>query len=161
MKIFPVVRETVVLPYSADEVELMLWQYIYPVFQTDEMPDRPENEFLFNGWIKDKEFQISRREKQAEYFAPIMTGFIESTTLGSIVFVKYNLFRATNILLILFSSLIMFLFLYFLILEEAYLNAFITLAIGFLNYLVVIINFNQQVKKSRKKLKSILNTNNL
>lgn len=157
MKIFPIVRETLVLPYSANEVELTLWQNVYPVFNEDEMPDRPESEFLFNGWLKNKEFQISRRERQAEYFSPIMTGFIESTSIGSIVFIKYNLFRATNTLLILWSALTLFLFFYFLIVEEAYINATIALGLCIVNYIVVVTNFNIQVKKSRQKLKSMFN----
>jgi hypothetical protein len=156
MKLFPVSRETLILPYSADEVELMLWPVIDPVIESDEVPDREEDEFLFTGWIKDRKFKISRKIRQAEFALPIISGLIEGTSKGSIVFTVYKLFPATILLLTFWSILTLLLFLYFLIVEQAYYPAIIAIGLCIANYFIVITNFNIQASRSRSLLKKVL-----
>jgi hypothetical protein len=133
----------------------MLWQYINPVREGDEMPDKDDEEFLFNGWIKKDVFRISRKVKQAEFFLPIISGEIEKTSLGSIVFTVYKLFPATIMLASFWSLMTLLLFLYFLIVEEALTHAAVALFFCIANYLILIFNFNIQVRKSREILRKV------
>ena len=155
LSFLPIKRETIVLPYDLDDVSYKLWMATKPVETEVEIPEVAETSFLFNGWIKDRKFRISRIIRYYNNFIPLISGIIEPTSTGSIIFLKYKLFPFTNFFLIFWTSLAAFMSLFFLLYTRNDLYAFLATLAGLFNYLVAIINFNIQIGKSRNLLRDL------
>lgn len=153
----PLKNEIIVLSLSAEEVEQLLWLHTYPVEEGALMPDKPEIEFLFNGWVKHQKFKLSRKIRSPENFLPIMKGRIEETSLGSLVFVQYSLFFSSIFFLVFWSVVTLFLSIFFIVFYNMVLYGIITFGVGVTNYVVAVANFNIQVKKSSRLLHDMLN----
>lgn len=156
MKILPRTRETLVLPFGGEEVEKRLWQTTYPVREGEEIPDQQEAYFLFNGWVKNRKFRISRKLKYPEAFLPILKGLIEESSTGSIVLIKYRLFFGTAIFVVFWTIVTLLIGLYFLLVEQIYLYALISVAVGLGNYLITTVSFYTQVKKTSELINKLL-----
>lgn len=157
MKIFPLVRETIVSRNTAEDVEKKLWLSTYPVKEGAYMPDKGDNEFLFNGWINNRRFKISRRLKSPENFLPLIKGTVEETSMGSLIFLRYSLFFSSNFFLVFWSVVTLFLSFFFLIFYDKALYALIAIVLGLGNYVIAMANFSMQVKKSSQLLRKTLN----
>jgi len=120
------------------------------------MPDVEDEQLMFVGKVKQYGFQLSRRVQRANNYLPLMRGHIESTSLGSIVFIRYRLFLWTFSFLVFWSVLTMIFALYFMVYEEVYVNAIVSLLLGVANYVVAVLNFHRQVKVSSKLLRTVL-----
>lgn len=159
MTVLPFKRETIVLPFPAEEAAQKLWLYILPVYAEALMPDKEDDAFLFNGWIKDRKFSISRKVKSPQNFLPLIKGEIEETSLGSLVFVRYSLFFSSNFFLVFWSAITLFLTFFFIYFYNILLYALIAFVIGIINYVIALANFNIQVKRSRAILDEIFKRN--
>lgn len=157
MILLPLKRETIVLPFSADEVERMLWLNVFPIKPGEDMPDKSDEVFVLNGWVKRRKFKISRRLKSPENFLPLITGSIEETSRGSLLFVHYSLFFSSVFFLFFWSAVTLFLSFFFFYFYGILLYAIISLLLGIVNYAVAVANFSIQVKKSKILLMKILN----
>lgn len=153
MHLLPIERETWVLPYSQDEVFRKLWKVTKPVLPETQIPDVPEHTFLFNGWVKQGRFKLSKKILRADNFLPIIYGEVENTSKGSIVFVRYQLFFATIVFLAFWSVVTVLFAVYFYIYEKLYLYSGISMAVGMANYLIAVLNFKKQVELSSKLLR--------
>lgn len=153
----PLKNEIIVLSLDAEEVEEVLWLHTYPVEAGAIMPDKPEIDFLFNGWVKHQKFKLSRKVRSPENFLPIMKGRIEETSLGSLVFVQYSLFFSSNFFLIFWSVVTLLLAVFFVAFYNMVLYSIIAFGVGVSNYVIAVANFNIQVKKSSQLLHAILN----
>lgn len=156
MTLLPLKNETLVLPIAAEDVEKKLWNTVFPVKAGEPMPDKMDELFLFNGWVKSRKFKISRRLKSPENFLPLMKGTIEETSLGSLLFIRYSLFFSSNVFLIFWSVITLFLTFFFIYFYGILLYAIIAFVLGVGNYVVALANFNIQVKKSRELLENVL-----
>lgn len=156
MTLFPLKSETLVLPYSAEEVEKKLWHAVFPVKAGETMPDKIDELFLFNGWVKNRKFKISRRINSPENFLPLMKGNIEETSLGSLLFVRFSLFFSSIFFLVFWSVVTLFLTFFFIYFYDVALYGAIAFFLGIGNYAVTVANFNIQVKKSREVLNKVL-----
>ena len=156
MTLLPLKRETLVLPYSAEEVEKKLWLAVFPVKEDEPMPDKIDQLFLFNGWVKNRKFKISRRINSPENFLPLMKGTIEQTSLGSLLFVQFSLFFSSIFFLVFWSVVTLFLTFFFIYFYDIALYGAIAFLLGVGNYVVTMANFNIQVKKSRELLNKVL-----
>lgn len=85
-----------------------------------------------------------------------MSGRIESSSMGSIVFIKYRLFLWTLSFLIFWSILTSLFALYFFLYERIYINAAFSLLLGIANYVIAVLNFHKQVKLSSHTLHQVL-----
>jgi hypothetical protein len=83
--IFPSITETLVLPIDAFDVE-------------QRISDGIENK-KFIGVIKRGRFSLSAHLIRPPQFQPMVRGRIESSSRGSLVFLRYELMPATKILL--------------------------------------------------------------
>lgn len=155
----PLKDETIVLTLTAEEIEEVLWFHTYPVKEGALMPEKPEIEFLFNGWVRNNKFKLSRKVRSPENFLPIIHGRIEETSLGSLVFVQYSLFFSSNFFLVFWSVVTLFLTLFFIVFHNMILYGIIAFGVGVSNYVVALANFSIQVKKSSKVLHEVLNSN--
>lgn len=153
----PLKKEILVLSLSAEDVEQLLWFNTLPITEGMLMPAREEEDFLFNGWVKDRKFKLSRKVKSPENFLPIIKGNIEETSLGSLVFVQYSLFFGSNFFLIFWSVVTLFLTVFFIAFYNMMLYGLIAFGVGVSNYAIAVANFNIQVRKSSKLLHNVLN----
>lgn len=153
----PLKDETIVLTLTAEEVEEVLWFHTYPVKEGALMPEKPEIEFLFNGWVRNNKFKLSRKVRSPENFLPIIHGRIEETSLGSLVFVQYSLFFSSNFFLVFWSVVTLLLTIFFIVFHDMVLYGAIAFGVGVSNYIIALANFNIQVKKSSQLLLKVLN----
>ena len=151
----PVQHETLVLPHSQREVIRKLRTVTYPTRSNDPIPV-VEKDFLFNGWIRPEAFRVSQKIKRPNNFLPTVTGSIEATRQGCLVFLRYRLFSATIMLLCFWLVVTFSLAAYFFFYEKIYTYALITFLAGIMNYLVTMANFNKQVKVSSQLIKQAL-----
>lgn len=148
MILTPARDETIVLPYDYQKVMLKIVQHL------DVEGNIPYK--AFNGWVKNDRFKISQKVKRPDNYIPLVTGKIESTSKGSILFLKYRLIYSTRMFLIFWSVLLILLTLFFGIQYKAYLYSTIALSLGIVNYLIVYFNFKKKVKISHELLLKVL-----
>jgi hypothetical protein len=156
MRILPLIRETLVLPFPENLVEKRLWEKTMPIKPGEEMADIKDDEFLFDGWVKNGHFRISRKLKHPEIFMPILKGSIEPTSSGCIVFIRYRLSFSTAFLVIFWTIATLLIGLYFLLLEKIYGYAILSFLFGGINYWIAMVNFNMQSKKSSQVINQLL-----
>ncbi|AHM60636.1 hypothetical protein D770_11895 [Flammeovirgaceae bacterium 311] len=156
MQLFPYKQETFVLPYTADEALKRMRVHTRPISGEYEFSTNEEKRFLFNGVVKKGIFRISRRVQKPENFLPLLLGRLETTSVGSLLFVSYRLFFATAMFLIFWSVVCLLLTLFFLIYHQAWLYAGIAFGTGCVQYIIAIKNFSFQVNRSRQELEKVL-----
>lgn len=156
MQLLPYRQETFVLPYAADEAIRRLHPRTRPVEEGIQFSKLEERSFLFNGLVLENRFRISRRVQKPENFLPLLVGSFESTSVGSLLFVRYRLFFSTAMYLVFWTVICLLLSLFFLIFHQAWLYAAIAFGTGCVQYVVAIKNFSFQVKRSRQELEKVL-----
>lgn len=157
MTLLPNRTEMLILP---DEAEVVCGKLlsVTRLIVNDQYSEAHESQ-LFNGWIgQNLKFKISRRTRHAEHFLPLISGSIESTSMGCIIFVRYSLFYSTAFLfwcwisLTLGGSLLLgFAF------KEFFYGGICALS-GLLYYFLLMVNFGMQVKKDRQVLNSLFDS---
>lgn len=156
MRLLPYQQETFVLPYAAEEVLNRLRALTRPVDGEFEYSYAEENRFLFNGIVSRQGFRISRKISKPENFLPLLSGRLEATSVGCLLFVSYRLFFATTLFLVFWSVVCLLLCLFFLIYHEAWLYAAIAFGVGCVQYVIAVKNFGLQVQRSRQALEKVL-----
>ena len=157
MTIFPFEKETIVSSLNQEEIEQRLENVLNPTFSEGKINYSSGNHWLFNGYLKNGKFRISRVIKAPQNFLPLIIGEIESTSLGSIIFLKYRLFRSTIVFLSAWSLLSVSIGSMFLILYQEIIYAIIAYSLGIINYAIAIANFSRELKTSRKVLYELFN----
>lgn len=160
MEYLPFRSETIVLPYGATEVKSRLIKVIKPVRDKHQQKDDEETEsshYVFNGTFENDRFTISQIIKHPENFLPLISGKIDATSVGCIIFLKYRMFFSTNMFLGFWSVVTFLMTLLFVIGYNNYLYATVCFGFGVVNYSIAIANFNIQVKKSKRLLDQVLN----
>lgn len=111
----------------------------------------------FNGMIGQEGFRISKTIYRGDTFLPLITGEVESTPRGSIIFMRYRLFPGA-IFFLAFWSIVLLAFSAFYFGPVAnYSYGCICLALAIVNYLVGIFFFHRQVKASRAVFYELIN----
>lgn len=159
MEYLPFRSETIVLPYDAAEVKKRLIEVIRPPQNKHRQAEEEiaPSKYLFNGIFENDQFTISQIIKQPENFLPLISGKVEATSVGCIIFLKYRMFFSTNMFLGFWSVITFFMTLLFVIGYNNYLYATVCLGFGVVNYSIAIANFNVQIRKSKKILDQVLN----
>lgn len=156
MHLLPYFQETLVIPWSGEETVRKLKQATRPLEKGVDYPDEIEKGFLFNGWVKENRFRVSRKIKHPENFLPLIIGRVEGTSAGSILFVQYNLFFSSALFLVFWSVITILLSLFFLFLEKNFIYAAAAGTLGLLNYIIATKNFHLQIRSSRQALNEAL-----
>lgn len=99
MNIFPKESETLVLANSRDETILRVALEL----QDDVVPGVTRR---VTGWLENDRFQLTIRLRRHHMFMPVVSGVIERTSKGSIVFLTYSLFASTRLLLMFWTVLL-------------------------------------------------------
>ncbi len=154
MKIIPRQTETVISPLQPSEINRRLdGLTVSPSLRSN----RPEEDAMFQGRIHNRTFVLSRKIRHPNNFIPLVNGRIESTSKGSIIFIKYSLFRS-SLMFLSFSIGIAFLIgLIFIFTGLPELYSITAFALGLANYLVTLLNFNRQVRLTHEALLEALN----
>lgn len=153
MYLFPYNRETIVLPFTAKEALYLIERVTRPVSR---IAEKDNSEILFNGAFFGDSFKISRKVNYPQNYLPLIKGKIETTKLGSIIFLEYELFFSSRMFLGLWTVLSILIAIFLIAYPKEYQYAMISLCMGVLNYVVSLMNFNKQVKESRDVLYNVL-----
>jgi hypothetical protein len=157
MRLLPFYQETLVLPFHQQETARRLRLATRPLEKGIEYTETVEENFLFNGWVGNDRFRISRKVRHPENFLPLIIGQIEGTSNGSILFVRYRLFFSAAMFLIFWSVITLLLCLFFLLIHQQYIYGLMAGGLGILNYVIATKNFHLQIRSSRKALDKALN----
>jgi hypothetical protein len=156
MNLLPYKNSILILPYRADEVEYKLRQKVKPLSNDFLLTPPPAANFMFNGWIGEYKFRISKRITHADNFLPLIVGKIEATSKGSILFITYRMFPSTLFYLSFFCLMILLSSLFFLLVEKSWITSASLFVILLAIYLISVLDFNQKVGISRKLLEKTL-----
>ena len=157
MRFKPFEEETIVSSLSREEIIIQLLKYTHQVTNTN----FPKHH-VFNGNLDRDHFRISLKVNFPQNALPLAIGKIEETSKGSIVFISYQLFPATKIMLgvvgvILSAICFTFLMIYLENNELKYLRAIlITVLTGLFYYLTLTLNFFKRKRQTRETLEEIL-----
>ena len=149
MNFLPHYNETIVLPFGVSRAMRLLDLHTR---STDGNQGDNKAEIYFNGKVEEDHFRISEMVRKPENFLPLITGRIEGTSRGCIIFVRYTLFFSTSLFLIFWSLVTSFLALYLVFYPGEYIYATISFLAGVVNYVIALVNFGRQVAKSKKTL---------
>lgn len=149
MTLIPHKNEILVLPITALQVISRLSLVTQPA-SLNELKE--QKGILFCGYINTSTFRISRKVNYPQNYLPLIKGDIEGSSRGCIIFMKYRLFFSSLMFFTFWAAMTLIFGLLFLFLFEEYVYAIIAFASGAANYIVTVLNFNQQVKLSRKTI---------
>lgn len=156
MNFLPYQNSILVLPLVAQEVENKLVRRTKTLspetFHTFQSINHP----LFNGWIKENKFKISRRITHPENFLPLIVGKIEPTSKGCILFIRYQMFPGILFFIVFFCVVILLTSVFFLVFQKNLVTFIFLLLVSVGLYIIAIMDFNQKVKISRKLLERVL-----
>jgi hypothetical protein len=148
ISLLPAYHETIVLPLAAEVVFERLASRT-----SNQLP--LTSEILFSGWVQADRFRISLRQRRPGNYAPIISGQIETTSSGCILFVDYKLMPSMRVFIVFWTMLLI---LGSLIAGLQFKNIAYTLTgfafISFI-YWVAWSNFKLQIKPAHKALLSL------
>ncbi|MGB3586672.1 MAG: hypothetical protein WBA23_09040 [Tunicatimonas sp.] len=155
MRLLPAESETLVLPYSGKEVFERIRRVTRPM-----EPYLPlsvqEEDFQFNGVVEADGFRLSRKITRPNSFLSIITGKVESTSKGCLVFLSYKMFSSTLLFIGFWSVLTLLIATYFFVYEKLYGYATVAIVVGLGNYIIALLNFHKQVSISRHLIRLTL-----
>jgi hypothetical protein len=151
ISLLPSHNETLVLPLSAEEVFTR-----FSEGTRNDLAAIQDKSILFSGWVKEDRFRISIKVNRPNNFLALIKGRIESTSSGSLVFLDYQLFPTTRLLVtfwllftLLFTAIVSFQFS-----SARYLLGGLTIAVSI--YLITWSNFKIQRKIAHEILLKVL-----
>lgn len=116
-----------------------------------------DSKIQFNGMIGQEGFRISRAITKGDSFLPLITGEVESTPRGCIIFIRYKLFPTTLFFLAFWSVILLAFAGFYLAALRNIEYGIICLALAVLNYAMGIFFFQRQVKASREVFHELIN----
>ncbi|MCG8474582.1 MAG: hypothetical protein MI784_03775 [Cytophagales bacterium] len=117
--------------------------------------DQPSQKFIFQGFLFPNRFRIFRIIRHPSNYLPVIVGKIESTSIGSILFLRFKMLFEAKVYLLLTSLMAMLLVIFFSYIQE-YLYAMLSFLCLAGNYTLVFLNFRREVRLSNKMLDSVL-----
>ncbi len=119
--------------------------------------NRFDKDKLFQGKVGNYSFVVSRKISHPNNFIPLVNGTVESTSKGSIIFIKYTLFRSSLLFLSFAIIIAVLIGIAFIFTGLPWLYSITAFAFGLANYLVTLLNFNRQVRITHESLLNTLN----
>lgn len=156
MNLLPYHTETLVSALSQKEV---LGHLMRVTREVNFLDSRTQNlpGIKFNGMIGQEGFRISKVVRRGETFLPLISGKVESTARGSIIFLKFQLFPATVFFLVFWSIVLLgFAGFYFFALKNINYGS-LCISLFAVNYLLGIFFFRRQVRLSREIFHELIN----
>lgn len=113
----------------------------------------------FNGRMTQTGFRISSTIPAPQNAIPLAVGTIETTSKGSILFIRFQLFPAAKLYLNFSSGMCLFIAMAMAFLFNEFAASVAALFAMVLNYVVLVINFNRKVKAMLQQFEEILHNN--
>ncbi len=154
MRGWPTAQETLVSSLSAAEVTRRLRVATLDAASRSAVP--PASTVLFNGQVTKDSFRLSQKITRPNNFLPFISGAIEPTSQGCLLFVRYRLFTMTTAFLVFWWIITLGFGFYLAHYERLYHYAALSVGVGAANYLVSLLNFNKQVAISRRLLHEVV-----
>ncbi len=111
---------------------------------------------IFYGYVQKNHFQIAARNMRLFSFNPLVLGKIEATNNGSILFLRYQLFILTRILVLFWTAFLLIASSILLIYRDDCWFSAGTMLLLLLIHGVVRANFHLQVKPTQQAISSLL-----
>ena len=94
--------------------------------------------------------------RHVEHFSPLIIGKIEKTAQGSILFIRYQMFKGTLWILLTGLSILLLLAFLFLFVQHNWLHSLFFLVLSLGVYIIILLNFKQKVKICVDLLENVL-----
>lgn len=156
MNLLPFHSETLVSALSKEEVLGHLIRVTREVNFLD-IRTQTDPKIRFNGMIGQEGFRISRAIKKGDTFIPLITGEVESTPRGSIIFIRYRLFPSAVFFLAFWSVVLLAFAGFYFGVQGSWEKGGICIALALVNYALGIFFFHRQVKVSREVFHDLIN----
>ncbi len=150
MRLYPEETETFVMLHDHELVSARLEALIGKQVMSSGVPR------LIDGWVKDGRFQLTLRTRRQQFFVPLLNGQIESSSKGSLVFIRYALFPATKMLLSFWSVVLPLLSV---VIYAGYKNLSAALALLLFTLLIHLVarsNFRYHTRIAKQLLRDLL-----
>ena len=118
-----------------------------------------EGSRLFRGIVDNTGFRISLDIREHVNFLPLISGRLENTSSGCLLFLKYQMLWGSLVMVGFWSVIAILFTLFFLFVHNEPLYGWIALIIGIGNYIITLLSFNRMVKRSRTHLLEVLALN--
>lgn len=151
MRLAPFLKQTLVSPFSKDEVLIKIRDKTQLIHS-----DTLSENSIFNGAVSENHFTISLKINYSQNALPLVIGVVEDTSRGSVIFLKIKLFPAAALYIYTFSVLSVFIGMVFLTLSNYPIGSFVSFFIALANYLILNINFHRTAGETMKTLREIL-----
>lgn len=151
MRLLPALEHTLVSAYPAEEV-------MEKLISRTAAPDHAERTTLadFNGDFDGRYFSLSLVQSVGQNALPLVKGTVEETSKGSIIFLKLGLFPAARLFILGSSGMALLIGLVFISLSSMTAAGIASLALGVVNYAVLVENFHRKAKETIQVFHSIL-----
>ena len=155
MRGWPTAQETLVSSLSAAEVTRRLRAATLASASRSAVPPTAST-VIFNGQVTKNSFRLSQKIARPNNFLPFISGVIEPTSQGCLLFVQYRLFTMTAAFLVFWWVITLGFAFYLAHYEQLYHYAALSAGVGIVNYAVALLNFNKQVVISRRLLREVV-----
>lgn len=155
ISLLPSFSETIVTTLTTEEIAVRFQRVTAETVQWDQEFKLPQNK-IFYGYVQETHFQIAARNMRLFSFNPLVLGKIEATKNGSILFLRYQLFILTRILVLFWTVFLMITCTLLFIYQNDFWYGIGTLLLLVLIHLVVRANFYLQVKPTQQAISSLL-----
>lgn len=155
ISLLPSFSETIVTTLTTEEIAVRFQRVTAETVQWDQEFKLPQDK-IFYGYVQETHFQIAARNMRLFSFNPLVLGKMEVTKNGSILFLRYQLFILTSILLLFWSFFLVIAGILLFVYRNDFLYSTGTLVLLIIIHMVVRANFHLQVKPTQQAISSLL-----
>jgi hypothetical protein len=155
ISLLPSYSETIVTTLTTEEIAIRFQQVTAETVQWDQEFKLPQDK-IFYGYVQATHFQIAARNMRLLSFNPLVLGKIEATKNGSILFLRYQLFILTRLLVLFWTVFLMMASTILFIIRDNFWYGAGTLMLLVSIHLVLRANFHLQVKPTQQAISTLL-----
>jgi len=155
MNIYPYRSETLILDSDCEEISRII------EMNTRQKGDGiEEGNRVFRGVFSESGFKITLDIREHVNFIPLISGKLEKTSSGCLLFLSYQMLWGSLVMVAFWSLMAVLFSLFFIYIHNEPLYGWIALAVGFGNYIITLLSFNRMTKRGRRELMEILRMDN-
>jgi hypothetical protein len=152
MYLLPFRSETLVSPLSKEVVQSKLARVTRPTLEKGHKGgiDVRLGQSLFNGQVGEGTFSISRVLRKGDTFLPLLSGRVEATPRGSLIFLRYSMFPSARLFLLFWTLILLALAMAYSMGLQQVGKGLVCFALSGINYGLALFFFHRQVRRSRE-----------
>ena len=148
--------ETIVSALRPEEV-IHAFEKVVERTQPEKNYHRFSEEFLYTGLVWQNGFSLKSSKEGSDFFDPRITGRIERTGTGSIIFLCFRMTPLTGFFVWFFTFFSFLILIFFIACNKMVFIGIIAFASGIMNYFLAIKNFTGRIKRARGEILWVLN----